>query len=156
MPCWVYQSNFKKMQRVLWPEWTPQTQQPPWIVHGHVAFVHWFLVPIATLPIAEGCKIGFHPTAWHQNEKTGLVSSSVLGHTNQVFYLAWGWSEDCWCKAISKISCLEGSLQHINNASSNARGTLCWQGASVSRSRGPLVGMRCFPLHITYTLPCAL
>jgi hypothetical protein len=36
----------------------------------------------------------------------------LSSHTNQVFYLAWGWNEDCWCKAIGKISYLylEGSL----------------------------------------------
>jgi hypothetical protein len=56
-----------------------------WMVCGQDAFFHWVL---ANLPIAEGSKIGFHPTGWTQNRKMFLVRT-IMRFLTQVSCIYW-------------------------------------------------------------------
>jgi hypothetical protein len=56
-----------------------------WMVCGQDTFFHWVL---ANLPIAEGSKIGFHPTGWTQNRRMFLVRT-MMRFLTQVSCIYW-------------------------------------------------------------------
>jgi hypothetical protein len=56
-----------------------------WMVCGQDTFFHWVL---ANLPIAEGSKIGSHPTGWTQNRKIFLVRT-IMRFLTQVSCIYW-------------------------------------------------------------------
>ncbi len=70
------------------PEWTStckHTTMDEWMVCGQDTFFHWVL---ANLPIAEGSKIGSHPTGWTQNRKIFLVRT-IMRFLTQVSCIYW-------------------------------------------------------------------
>jgi hypothetical protein len=53
-------------------------------VCGQDTFFHWVF---ANLPIAEGSKIGFHPTGWTENRKMFLVNHPEILNPGVMYLL---------------------------------------------------------------------
>jgi hypothetical protein len=82
--CIYHKNNETKWARVKAP--TNNTPSPCCdVVQGKNTLFYWVCVPNWP-PHSWGCarcfKIGVHPTWWHQNGRTRVMHSCVLGHTS--------------------------------------------------------------------------